>query len=42
MAIPAIHESRCSWCDRMILEGEPIEEVDGEWLHEECSEEAED
>lgn len=37
----AFDESRCGWCDRMILEGDDIGllEPDGDWVHLECAEE---
>lgn len=42
MAIEAAFESRCPWCDLQINEGEWIDkaEENGEYMHEECAEEA--
>lgn len=33
--------SRCGWCDEGIEVGDPIRQVDGEWVHEECAQRAE-
>lgn len=42
MAIEATYESRCAWCDGNIIEGDSIEECEGEWVHEKCAQEMED
>jgi hypothetical protein len=35
--IEATHESRCGACGKMIYEGDPIEQCEGEWVHEQCA-----
>ncbi len=42
MNAEATFESRCPFCDGQIYEGDKIICYEGEWMHEQCGEEAED
>ena len=39
MTIYASYRTRCGECQDTIEEGEPIEEMDGEWVHAACADE---
>lgn len=38
VSIPASRETLCTICEKWILPGEDIDEVEGEWVHEKCAE----
>jgi hypothetical protein len=37
VSIFASYESRCGVCDGLIIEGDEIQQLEDEWVHEQCA-----